>query len=127
MADVIPPEIGRYAYDGLDRTLHEKGRLGILTALITRASGASFTELARLCGLTEGNLSRHLERLARDGLVELQKGFDRNRPLTICKLTVLGRQRFRDYLLQLERVLRDAAVAEESVEGAPARPGLAGA
>ena len=127
MADMIPPELGRYAYDGLDRTLHEKGRLGILTALVTRADGVSFTELARLCGLTEGNLSRHLDRLAKDGLVELQKGFDRNRPLTMCKLTRIGRQRFRDYLTQLEQVLRDAAASEEAAgEGEP-RPGLAGA
>jgi DNA-binding MarR family transcriptional regulator len=127
MADMIPPEIGRYAYDGLDRTLHEKGRLGILTALVTRASGVSFTELARLCGLTEGNLSRHLDRLAKDGLVELQKGFDRNRPLTTCKLTGIGRQRFRDYLTQLEQVLRDAAASEESAVEVQARTGLAGA
>lgn len=54
---------GRYAYDGLDRVLHERSRLGILTALVARRGGLSFTELARLCHLTDGNLSRHLSTL----------------------------------------------------------------
>ena len=128
MADMIPPELGRYAYDGLDRTLHEKGRLGILTALVTRPEGVTFTELARMCALTEGNLSRHLDRLANDGLVDVHKGYDRRRPLTTCTLTALGRRRFRDYLTQLEQVLRDAATEEDAeVEQKQIRPGLAGA
>jgi DNA-binding MarR family transcriptional regulator len=128
MADPTPPEPGRYAYDGLDRTLHEKGRLGILTALVTRPEGVTFTELARMCALTEGNLSRHLDRLANDGLVDVHKGYDRRRPLTTCTLTALGRRRFRDYLTQLEQVLRDAATEEDAeVEEGQIRPGLAGA
>ena len=119
------PDSGRYAYDGLDRTLHEKGRLGILTALVTRPEGIPFTELGRLCALTEGNLSRHLDRLASDGLVDIHKGYDRRRPLTLCKLTLLGKQRFRDYLKQLEQVLRDAAGGKEAVSGGTIQPGLA--
>lgn len=111
MPDPNPQDnAGRYAYDGLDRVLHEKARLGILTALVARPDGVAFTELARLCTLTDGNLSRHLDVLAEAGLVEVQKGYDRRRPLTTCKLTALGRRRFREYLGQLEQVLRDAAV-----------------
>jgi len=82
MADAIPPDAGRYAYVGLDRVLHEKARLGVLTALVARPDGVAFTELVRLCALTDGNLSRHLDVLAEAGLVEVRKGYDRRRPLT---------------------------------------------
>jgi DNA-binding MarR family transcriptional regulator len=117
---------GRFAYDGLDRTLHEKARLGILTALVTRRDGLAFTDLARLCSLTEGNLSRHLDVLAADGLVEITKAFANRRPLTTCKLTAAGRKRFREYLKQLERVLRDAAEEVSPARAKPKpRPGLA--
>lgn len=119
---------GRFAYEGLDRVLHEKARLGILTALVTHREGLSFTDLARLCSLTDGNLSRHLDVLAEEGLVQITKSFAGRRPLTTCKLTATGRKRFREYLGQLEQVLRDAA-EEEAAAGAKAkpRPGLAGA
>jgi DNA-binding MarR family transcriptional regulator len=117
---------GRYAYEGLDRVLHEKARLGILTALVTHRDGLSFADLARLCALTDGNLSRHLDVLADEGLVQITKAFAGRRPLTTCKLTATGRKRFREYLGQLEQVLRD--VAEEEVPArARSRPGLAGA
>jgi DNA-binding MarR family transcriptional regulator len=110
---------GRFAYDGLDRVLHEKARLGILTALITHRDGLSFSDLARLCTLTDGNLSRHLDVLAKEGFVQITKAFAGRRPLTTCKLTAMGRRRFREYLGQLEQVLRDAA--EDAV---PARARL---
>ncbi|HUR52792.1 MAG TPA: transcriptional regulator [Gemmataceae bacterium] len=117
---------GRYAYDGLDRVLHEKARLGILTALVTRRGGVAFTELGRLCNLTDGNLSRHLDVLAEDGLVAITKEFVNRRPLTTCKLTPTGRRRFRAYLGHLEQVIRDAALADAPAEP-EGRPGLAGA
>jgi DNA-binding MarR family transcriptional regulator len=126
MADEID---GRFAYDGLDRVLHEKARLGILTALVTHREGVSFTDLARLCTLTDGNLSRHLDVLAEEGLVQIAKTFAGRRPLTTCKLTAAGRKRFREYLEQLEQVLRDAEDSEAATakaKGKP-RPGLAGA
>jgi DNA-binding MarR family transcriptional regulator len=116
-------DAGRYAYEALDRVLHEKARLGVLTALVTRPRGVSFTELAKLCSLTDGNLSRHLDVLAEHDLVAIQKGFDGRRPLTICTLTPLGRRRFREYLAALEQVLRDAA--SEAEPGADRPPGLA--
>ena len=118
------PDAGRYSYEGLDRVLHEKARLGILTALVARTVATAFTELARLCALTDGNLSRHLDVLTEAGLVEVHKGYEGRRPLTTCKITALGKKRFREYLAQLEKVLRDAA-AEEPVRGRKTRPGLA--
>ena len=119
---------GRFAYDGLDRALHEKARLGILTALVTHPAGLSFSELARLCDLTDGNLSRHLDVLAEAELVKITKGFEGRRPHTTCALTAHGRKRFREYLAQLEKVLRDAAAQEDATgAAAKARTGLAGA
>lgn len=118
-------DAGRFAYDGLDRVLHEKARLGILTALVTRPAGLSFGDLARLCGLTDGNLSRHLDVLAEANLVKITKAFEGRRPLTTCALTGHGRKRFRAYLAQLEAVLRDAA--DEAAAHAKGKPGLAGA
>ena len=101
-------ESGRFAYEGLDRVLHEKARLGIMTSLDTRPEGALFTELKRLCSLTDGNLSRHLDVLREAGLVEVWKGFENRRPQTLCRLSPDGRQRFVAYLEELEQVIRDA-------------------
>jgi DNA-binding transcriptional ArsR family regulator len=99
---------GRFAYEGLDRVLHEKARLGIMTSLVTRPEGVLFTELKRLCALTDGNLSRHLDVLREAGLVEVWKGFENRRPQTLCRLSAEGRQRFVAYLEELEQVIRDA-------------------
>ena len=85
---------GRFAYEGLDRVLHEKARLGIMTSLVGRPEGLMFADLKRLCALTDGNLSRHLDVLREAGLVEIWKGFEHRRPQTLCRLTPEGRQRF---------------------------------
>ncbi|WP_428681538.1 winged helix-turn-helix domain-containing protein [Sphingopyxis sp.] len=94
-----------FAFEGLDRVLHEKARLGILTSLADYRDGLSFGELRDLCGLTDGNLSRHVQTLEEAGLIEVTKGFEGRRPHTSCKLTPAGRQRFDDYLVVLEQVL----------------------
>jgi len=121
----MPDADGRFAYDGLDRTLHEKARLGILTALITHREGLSFGDLARLCTLTDGNLSRHLDVLVEESLVRVTKAFAGRRPLTTCKLTAAGKKRFREYLSQLEQVLQDAAAEENANAKVTTKPGLA--
>ncbi|HEY1190544.1 MAG TPA: transcriptional regulator [Gemmata sp.] len=132
--DKEPEGAGRFAYDGLDPVLHSKARIGILTALATHPDGLSFSDLARLCSLTDGNLSKHLETLARSedgepGLVDITKSFQDRRPLTTVVITSSGRKRFRAYLAQLEKVLRDAMQGADSTDTASgrARPGLAGA
>ncbi len=128
MSDLSGDAPGRFAYDGLDRVLHEKARLGILTALIAHPAGLPFNDLKQLCDLTDGNLSRHLDVLHEAGLLEVHKGFEGRRPKTTCRLTPTGRRRFRDYLSQLEQVLRDAADAEEAAATSPAPdtpPGMA--
>ncbi len=100
---------GRYAYDGLERVIHEKARLGILTSLLTRPEGLVFAELRDLVNLTDGNLSRHLKLLEQEGLLSIHKSFVNNRPQTLCQLTEAGRQRFLNYLQTLEQVIKDAS------------------
>jgi len=102
---------GRYAYEGLERVMHEKARLGILTSLAARADGLVFTDLKELCQLTDGNLSRHLAVLQEAGIVEIWKGGKGRRPQTLCRLTEDGRKRFHDYVSVLEAVVADAADA----------------
>jgi len=99
---------GRYAYQGLDRVLHEKARLGIMTSLVTRPEGLLFNELKRLCALTDGNLSRHIDVLQEAGLVDAWRGTDGGRPQPLYRLSVDGRARFVAYLEELEQVVRDA-------------------
>lgn len=108
-----------FSYDGLDRVIHEKARLGLLTSLMTHAKGLSFADLKQLCALTDGNLSRHLQVLQEAGLVEVIKGYERNRPHTTCRLTKTGRKRFLDYLAVLEQLVRDAAKAAGKPDAKP--------
>jgi DNA-binding MarR family transcriptional regulator len=100
---------GRFAYEGLDRVIHERARLSVLTSLLTHPRGLAFNDLKELCALTDGNLSRHLSVLEKANLVEIVKGQERNRPLTICRITASGRKRYLEYLATLEQVVRDAA------------------
>ena len=71
------PDAGRYSYEGLDRVLHEKARLGILTALVARTVATAFTELARLCGVTRRSLERYFQtrfrRAPQDSLDQLRQ------------------------------------------------------
>ena len=102
-----------YAYEGLDRVMHEKARLGILTSLIGHPNGVAFADLKRLCGLTDGNLSRHLQVLLDADLIAVERGYEGNRPHTTYRMTAAGRKRFADYLAVLEQVVRNAADAAE--------------
>lgn len=104
---------GRFAYEGLERIMHEKARLGLLTSLLTQPDGLVFNDLKALCDLTDGNLSRHLKVLETEGLVEIHKSFVNNRPKTLCRITEDGRERFLSYLHELEKVIRDAADAAQ--------------
>ena len=100
---------GRFSYEGLDRVMHEKARLGILASLAVHADGLLFNDLKQLCSLTDGNLSRHLAVLSDAGLVETWKGTT-PRPQTMYRLTANGRQRFAAYISVLEEVVADAQV-----------------
>ena len=99
---------GRFSYEGLDRIMHEKARLSILASLAANSQGVLFNDLKRLCSLTDGNLSRHLDVLSDAGLVEIWKGNTGSRPQTMYRLTSLGRQRFTKYIAVLEGIVADA-------------------
>ncbi len=105
---------GRFAYEGLDRVIHEKARLSIVTSLATHPRGLLFNDLKGLCTLTDGNLSRHLQVLQDAGLVEVLKGFQGNRPQTLCRMTTEGRKRFLEYITVLESVVSDALTSADT-------------
>lgn len=104
---------GRFAYEGLNRVIHERARLSVLTSLVTNPKGLSFGDLKQLCALTDGNLCRHLRVLEKGKMVEMVKKHDRNRPQTVCRITVSGRARYVEYLATLEQVVRDATKVTE--------------
>jgi len=112
------PSEGRFAYEGLDRVIHERARLSILTSLMTNPRGVTFNDLKELCALTDGNLSRHLRVLERAGMVEIVKGQDRNRSVTVCRITASGKKNYLEYLETLEQVIRDAADSKSAEKAA---------
>jgi DNA-binding MarR family transcriptional regulator len=114
----------RFAYDGLDRVIHERARLSVLTSLVTHPKGLKFGELKEFCALTDGNLNRHLQVLEEANLVNISKNLDHNRMQTVCRITASGRRRYLGYLAVLEQVILDgaAAVGAESPESGGHRP-----
>jgi DNA-binding MarR family transcriptional regulator len=117
----------RFAYDGLDRVIHERARLSVLTSLMTHPRGLPFGDLKRLCALTDGNLNRHLQVLEEAKLVSIKKGIEGNRPHTVCRVTPLGRKRYVEYLAVLEQVLLDADRAVKTDPSAKRPRGAANA
>ncbi len=107
-----------FAYEGLDRIMHERARLGALSALLANPKGLPFAMLRKLCGLTDGNLARHLEVLEGAALIEIRKTTEA-RPLSVCRITAEGRRRFLSYLTVLEQVLLDAGASSDAADGRP--------
>lgn len=105
-----------YSFDGLDRVLHEKARLCILTALLSNRSGLIFSDLKVACSLTDGNLSRHLSTLQEAGLIVIRKSQISNRTQTRACLTSGGRKRFLTYLELLEKIVSEALAQVSDVE-----------
>jgi predicted ArsR family transcriptional regulator len=96
-----------FAYNGLERIFHERGRLAVCTCLVANADGMRFTDLQDACGLTDGNLNRHLHALAEVGIVATERVTGSGRPTTIVRITEPGRRRFLAYVDELEVVVRD--------------------
>ena len=105
-----------FAYEGLDRVIHERARLSVLTSLLTHPNGLSFVELKQLCALTDGNLARHLQVLEEDKMIHISKEEERGRAQTTVRITASGRKRYMEYLAILEQVVRDAASVVEARE-----------
>jgi DNA-binding MarR family transcriptional regulator len=91
----------------LDRVIHEKGRLGIMSMLAASAD-LSFTELREALEMTDGNLTTHIRTLQETGYVSVAKSYQRNRRLTTLSLTAAGRKAFAEYVSLLERIVRQA-------------------
>ncbi|HEX7470135.1 MAG TPA: transcriptional regulator [Verrucomicrobiae bacterium] len=89
----------------LDRVIHEKGRLAIMSALAASPE-LSFTELRDMLDMTDGNLTTHIRTLREEGLVSVAKSYEKNRPLTTCSLTAAGRKAFAEYINLLEQIVR---------------------
>ena len=91
-------------FPNLDRVIHEKARLAIVSAL-SAAPSLTVTDLRNLLGMTDGNLTSHLRILQEAGLVALSKSTGEARPQTTCVLTECGRGAFTEYLGHLEQIV----------------------
>jgi DNA-binding MarR family transcriptional regulator len=92
-------------FSQLDRAIHEKGRLAIMSALAATPA-LSFTELREMLGMTDGNLTTHIRTLQQEGYLSVAKSYQNRRPLTTCALTETGRQAFAGYINLLEQIVR---------------------
>ena len=95
------------AFLNLDRVIHEKGRLAIMS-LLAATPELSFTELRETLGMTDGNLTTHIRTLQEAGYVAVAKSYHKNRPLTTCSLTPAGRKAFAAHIDALEAIVRSA-------------------
>ena len=109
-----------FAYSGLERIFHERGRLAVCTCLVANTHGMRFTELQDACGLTDGNLNRHLHALAEVGVVETERVRAGGRLTTLVRITADGRKRFLAYIDDLETVVRNVQ-ARSADDAAPER------
>ena len=89
----------------LDRLIHEKGRLAIMS-MLAASPELSFTELRDALAMTDGNLTTHIRTLQEAGYVSVTKTFQKNRPLTTCALTAAGKKAFTSYINLLEQIIQ---------------------
>jgi DNA-binding MarR family transcriptional regulator len=105
--DAATPAAAGATAAALDRLIHERVRLGIVSALAVR-SPQTFVELKDALGLTDGNLSVHARKLEEAGYVACSKGFDGRVPRTEFRLTPDGRRALDRYLGHMEALIRTA-------------------
>ena len=89
----------------LDRLIHERMRLGIVSALAANAS-LTFNELKKLLKTTDGNLSVHARKLEEAGYIHCEKSFEGRMPKTEYRLTAAGRRAFEKYLDHMEALIQ---------------------
>jgi DNA-binding MarR family transcriptional regulator len=89
----------------LDRVIHEKGRLAIMS-MLAASPDLSFTEMRDALGMTDGNITTHIRTLQESGYISVSKSYQKNRPLTTCSLTPSGRKAFADYVNLLEQIVQ---------------------
>lgn len=93
-------------FSKIDRVIHEKVRLSVMTLLASRAEAWPFQDLKSQLELSDGNLITHLRVLEKAGLIDSHKGSGGRRPQTSFSLTAEGRTAFLEYLEVLERILK---------------------
>ena len=89
----------------LDRVIHEKGRLALMS-LLAASPTLSFTELRDTLNMTDGNITTHMRTLHEAGYVAVTKAFNEGRPLTTYALTKEGRKAFAAYIDLLEQIVQ---------------------
>ena len=89
----------------LNRVIHEKGRLAIMS-MLAASPELSFTELRDALEMTDGNLTSHMRTLQEAGYVSVSKSYRDNRPLTTCALTAAGKKAFTAYINLLEQIVQ---------------------
>ena len=89
----------------LDRVIHERGRLAIMS-MLAASPELSFTELRDTLEMTDGNLTTHMRTLQESGYVSIAKSYRNRRPLTTISLTPTGRQAFANYIALLEQIVK---------------------
>ncbi len=94
----------------LDRVIHEKGRLAIMS-MLGASPELSFTELRDTLAMTDGNLTTHIRTLQEAGYVAVAKSYQNNRPLTTVSLTTAGRKAFASYVSLLEQIVQQTKSA----------------
>jgi len=92
-------------FSKLDKTIHEKARLGIMTLLASRTNAWPFQDLKLELEMSDGNLITHLRTLEQAGYISGEKLTGDGRPQTLYVLTKEGRKAFEDYLAILEQIL----------------------
>ena len=95
------------AFLNLDRVIHEKGRLAIMS-MLAASPELSFTELRDALGMTDGNVTTHIRTLQEAGYVAVAKSYQNKRPLTTVSLTNQGRKAFTEYVDLLEKIVQQA-------------------
>jgi len=91
----------------LDRVIHEKGRMAIMSLLMATPQ-LSFREMRDLLSMTDGNLTTHMKTLQEAGYVSVTKEFQGGRPLTTYALTAAGKKAFTNYINLLEQIVQQA-------------------
>jgi DNA-binding MarR family transcriptional regulator len=89
----------------LDRVIHEKGRLAIMS-MLAASPELSFTEMRDALNMTDGNINTHIRTLQESGYISVAKSYQNNRPLTTCSLTAAGRKAFAEYVNLLEQIVQ---------------------
>lgn len=95
------------SFQRLDKVIHEKGRMAIMS-MLAGGGELSFTDLRDALDMTDGNLTTHIRTLKQAGYVVVSKTYRNNRPLTTCAMTAAGRMGFGEYVGLLEAIVKEA-------------------